>query len=37
MKKLTEHLQNEMLIAQIIYKFSTNQFHHLYPRYFIED
>ena len=37
MKKLTEHLQNEMLIAQIIYKFSINQSHHLCLRYFVED
>ncbi len=37
MKKLTEHLQNEMLITQIIYKFNVNLFHHSYFKYFIED
>ena len=37
MKELTEHLQNEMLIAQAIYKFSINQSHHPCPRYFVGD
>ena len=35
MKKLTEHLQNEMLITQAIYESSINQSYHLCPRYFI--
>ncbi len=37
MKKLTEHLRDESLIAQIIYKFNVNLFHHSCSRYFIED
>ncbi len=37
MKKLTEHLHDEMLIAQIIYKFNVNLFHRSYFRYFVED
>ena len=37
MKKLTEHLQNEMLIAQVIYEFSINQFCYSCLRYFIGD
>ncbi len=37
MKKLTEHLYDEMLIAQIIYKFNVNLFHHSCFKYFIED
>ncbi len=37
MKKLTEHLHDEMLIAQIIYKFNVNLFHHSCSRYFIEN
>ncbi len=37
MKKLTEHLHNEMLIAQIIYEFNVNLFHRSCFRYFIED
>ncbi len=37
MKKLTEHLCNEMLITQIIYKFNVNFFHHSCFKYFIED
>jgi len=37
MKKLTEHLHDEMLIAQIIYKFNVNLFHHSCFKYFIED
>jgi len=37
MKKLTEHLCDEMLIAQIIYKFNVNLFHHSCFKYFIED
>ena len=35
-KKFTKHLQNEILIAQIIYKFSINQFHYLYFKYFVK-
>jgi len=37
MKKLTEHLRDEMLIAQIIYKFNVNLFHHSCFKYFVED
>ncbi len=37
MKKLTEHLHDEMLIAQIIYKFNVNLFRHSCSRYFVED
>ncbi len=37
MKKLTEHLHDEMLIAQIIYKFNVNLFHHSCFKYFVED
>ena len=37
MKKFMKHLQNEMLITQIIYEFNINQFHYLYFRYFVED
>ena len=37
MKKLTEHLRDEMLIAQIIYKFNVNLFHRFCSKYFIED
>ncbi len=37
MKKLTEHLRDEMLIAQIIYEFNVNLFHRSCSRYFIED
>ena len=37
MKKLTEHLHNEMLIAQIIYKFNVNLSHCSCSRYFVED
>ncbi len=37
MKKLTEHLYDEMLIAQIIYKFNVNLFHHSCFKYFVED
>ncbi len=37
MKKLTEHLCDEMLIAQIIYKFNVNLFHRSCFKYFIED
>ncbi len=36
-KKLTEHLRDEMLIAQIIYKFNVNLSHHSCSKYFIED
>ncbi len=37
MKKLFEHLHNEMLIAQIIYEFNVNLFHRSCSRYFVED
>ncbi len=37
MKKLTEHLRDEMLITQIIYKFNVNLSHHSCFKYFIED
>ena len=37
MKELTEHLQNEMLIAQAIYESSTNQSCRPCPRYFVGD
>ncbi len=37
MKKLTEHLCDEMLIAQIIYKFNVNLFHHSCFKYFVKD
>ncbi len=37
MKKLTEHLRDEMLIAQIIYEFNVNLSHHSCSRYFVED
>jgi len=37
MKKLTEHLRDEMLIAQIIYEFNVNLFHHSCFKYFVED
>ena len=37
MKKLTEHLCDEMLIAQIIYEFNVNLFHRSCFRYFVED
>ncbi len=37
MKKLTEHLHDEMLITQIIYKFNVNLFHRSCSKYFIED
>ncbi len=37
MKKLTEHLHDEMLITQIIYKFNVNLFYHSYFKYFVED
>jgi len=37
MKKLTEHLRDEMLIAQIIYEFHVNLFHRSCSRYFVED
>ncbi len=37
MKKLTEHLHDEMLIAQIIYEFNVNLFRRSCSRYFIED
>ncbi len=37
MKKLTEHLHDEMLIAQIIYEFNINLSCHSYFKYFVED
>ncbi len=37
MKKLIEHLRDEMLIAQIIYEFNINLFRHSCSRYFVED
>ena len=37
MKKVTEHLRNEMLITQIIYKFNVNLFCYSCSKYFIED
>ena len=37
MKKLTEHLHDEMLIAQIIYEFNVNFFRRSCFKYFIED
>ncbi len=37
MKKLTEHLRDEMLITQIIYKFNVNLFHRSYFKYFVKD
>ncbi len=37
MKKLTEHLHDEMLITQIIYEFNVNLFHHSCFKYFIKD
>jgi len=37
MKKLTEHLNDEMLIAQIIYKFNVNLSCHSCFKYFVEN
>ncbi len=37
MKKLTEHLHDEMLIAQIIYEFNVNLFHRSCFKYFIKN
>ncbi len=37
MKKLTEHLRDEMLIAQIIYEFNVNLSRHFCSKYFVED
>ncbi len=37
MKKLIKHLHDEMLIAQIIYEFHVNLFHHSCSRYFVKD
>ncbi len=37
MKKLTEHLRDEMLIAQIIYEFHVNLFRRSCFKYFVED
>ncbi len=37
MKKLTEHLHDEMFIAQMIYEFNVNLSHHSCFKYFIED
>ena len=36
-KKLTEHLRDEMLIAQIIYEFNVNLSRHSCFKYFVED
>ena len=37
MKELTEHLHNEMLIAQVIYEANVNASHHPCPWYFVSD
>ena len=37
MKELTEHLHNEMLIAQVIYEVNANASRHPCPQYFISD
>ena len=37
MKELTEHLHDEILIAQVIYKVNVNASHHLYSQYFVGD
>ncbi len=37
MKKLTEHLCDEMFIAQIIYEFNVNLFHRSCFKYFVEN
>jgi len=37
MKKLTEHLRDEMLIAQIIYEFNVNLSRRSCSKYFVED
>ena len=37
MKKLTEHLRDEMFIAQIIYEFNVNFFRRSCFKYFVED
>jgi len=37
MKKLTEHLRDEMLIAQIIYEFNVNLFYRSCFKYFCHD
>ncbi len=37
MKKLTEHLRDEMLIVQIIYEFNVNLFRRSCSKYFVED
>ncbi len=37
MKKLTEHLRDEMLIAQIIYEFNVNLSRRSCSRYFVKD
>ncbi len=37
MKKLTEHLRDEILITQIIYEFNVNLFHRSCSKYFVED
>ncbi len=37
MKKLTEHLRDEMLIVQIIYEFNVNLFHRSCSKYSVED
>ncbi len=37
MKKLTEHLRNKMLIAQILYEFNVNLFRRSCFKYFVKD
>ena len=37
MKELTEHLRNEMLIAQAIYEVNVNASHCPCPQYFVSD
>jgi len=37
MKKLIEHLYDEMFIAQIIYEFNVNLSHHSCFKYFVKD
>ncbi len=37
MKKLTEHLRDEMLITQIIYEFNVNLSRRSCFKYFVED
>ena len=37
MKELTEHLHDEILIAQVIYKVNANASHHPCSQYFVSD